>query len=277
MSWSAEMYLRNSTGPMRQHFRSIVSDVDSLEQLDETILREKWKAFAENYGNHFAFNEAQQAEARAQLAAILAQAQAYQESSKEQIAAYQTAIGVWHERDAIDRWGTDEALWREKQKLESTRVKLVSPLMGMTKKLELGLASLLDENQRKQTPPRITWATMSQLDKVNFLTMWGLAVCGGCMILGLFSRLASLGTATLLTLFYCAMPPWPGLPPNPVTEGHYLFVNKNVVEWLACMVLVTQPTGVWGGLDALIRGLITRPLFGMGAQELRDQMDEANK
>jgi hypothetical protein len=44
----------------------------------------------------------------------------------------------------------------------------------------------------------------------------------------------------------------------PGDPGHYLYVNKELVECLAALVLATIPTGRWLGLDALIRGLITR-------------------
>jgi hypothetical protein len=37
---------------------------------------------------------------------------------------------------------------------------------------------------------------------------------------------------------------------------------------IACLALATMPTGAWGGLDALIRGLITRPLLGIGSREV---------
>jgi hypothetical protein len=57
---------------------------------------------------------------------------------------------------------------------------------------------------------------------------------------------------------YLTMPPWPGLPVAPNAEGHYLFVNKNLIEFLACMCLVFLPTGQWLGLDALLFGWIGR-------------------
>ena len=50
------------------------------------------------------------------------------------------------------------------------------------------------------------------------------------------------------------MPPWPGLPPNPKAEGHYLIVSKNLVELIACLVIATTPSGHWIGLDALFFG-----------------------
>ena len=55
-------------------------------------------------------------------------------------------------------------------------------------------------------------------------------------------------------MIYLSMPPWPGLPPNPKAEGHYLIVSKNLIELIACLVIATTPSGHWIGLDALFFG-----------------------
>ncbi len=55
-------------------------------------------------------------------------------------------------------------------------------------------------------------------------------------------------------MIYLSMPPWPGLPPNPKAEGHYLIVSKNLVELIACLVIATTPSGHWVGFDALFFG-----------------------
>ena len=82
---------------------------------------------------------------------------------------------------------------------------------------------------------------------------------GVCLILGLFTPLAALAGAVFLGQIYLSMPPWPGLPPNPMAEGHYFIVNKNLIEMLACLVLACIPTGPWIGLDALLFGCPPSP------------------
>ena len=69
------------------------------------------------------------------------------------------------------------------------------------------------------------------------------------LIVGLFTSVASVGAAAFLVLFYLATPPWPGLPEPSIAEGHYLFVNKNLIELIAVLALVVTPTGEWFGLD----------------------------
>jgi uncharacterized membrane protein YphA (DoxX/SURF4 family) len=94
----------------------------------------------------------------------------------------------------------------------------------------------------------------TQLDVINIATTYGLIAIGACLILGFLTPLAALGAAAFLGMIYLSMPPWPGLPPNPRTEGHYFIVSKNLVELIACLVLATTPSGHWIGLDALFFG-----------------------
>ncbi len=65
---------------------------------------------------------------------------------------------------------------------------------------------------------------------------------------------AALSAAAFLAMIYFSMPPWPGMPPNPKAEGHYLYVSKNLIELIACMVIATTPSGHWIGLDVLFFG-----------------------
>ncbi len=99
---------------------------------------------------------------------------------------------------------------------------------------------------------------MTQLDLINMATTYGLIAIGACLILGLLTPLAALGGAAFLAMIYFSMPPWPGLPPNPKTEGHYFIVSKNLIELIACLVLATTPSGHWIGLDALFFGAARR-------------------
>ena len=87
--------------------------------------------------------------------------------------------------------------------------------------------------------------------------MWGLTICGLLLMLGLFTRLSALGGAALLTLFYLAMPPWPGVQEIPSIE-HNLFVNKIFVEMVALLAIAAMPSGKWFGLDAAVSVLFTR-------------------
>lgn len=103
------------------------------------------------------------------------------------------------------------------------------------------------------THPRPPMPTWSPLEWSDFLIAWGLVVIGGALLLGLLSRLSSAAGALLVLSFYLAMPPLPGWPEPPRAEGHYLLINKTLIEAIALMALASIPTGRWAGIDGLLQ------------------------
>lgn len=147
-----------------------------------------------------------------------------------------------------------EHLAKQWQELQELRSKLVGPVNALTAELQSSVQKLLTVEQlaRGAVPPAST--TLRQL---NQRVMYGLVVFGSLLMLGLFSRVAALGAATMLISFYLAMPPWPGVPPAPGPE-HSLIIDKNLVEALACLALAATPSGRWIGLDSLVRKYLLR-------------------
>jgi thiosulfate dehydrogenase (quinone) large subunit len=80
----------------------------------------------------------------------------------------------------------------------------------------------------------------------------GLLFIGLSLILGLFTQIGCWGAILFLTLFYILHIPIRGVP-EPNSEGTYLFVNKNLLEWAAVFVLLSFRTGRIAGLDLLFR------------------------
>ena len=72
------------------------------------------------------------------------------------------------------------------------------------------------------------------------------------MILGIFTRLASISGALLLFLYFSTNPPFIGLEYSVPTEGNYLAVSKTLIESVALVVLAVFPTSTVFGLDMFI-------------------------
>jgi thiosulfate dehydrogenase [quinone] large subunit len=87
---------------------------------------------------------------------------------------------------------------------------------------------------------------------VDFLNMWGLALIGAGLLVGLLTRTATISGLVLLVLYYIVAPPFPGLQTGMPAEGSYLVVNKVLIEAAAMLVLLAFPTGHLYGLDALV-------------------------
>ena len=141
--------------------------------------------------------------------------------------------------------------WIEVQQL---RRDLVGPVQALESELFSAAEELLSVEQLASGPvPPVA----SPIRSINLRTMWGLTIFGLLLMLGLFTRLSALGGAALLTLFYLAMPPWPGVQEIPSIE-HNLFVNKIFVEMVALLAIAALPSGKWFGLDAAVSVLFSR-------------------
>jgi thiosulfate dehydrogenase (quinone) large subunit len=98
------------------------------------------------------------------------------------------------------------------------------------------------------------------LDNANLITMYGLTIVGLLLILGLFTRLASIAGIGFILLFYLCNPPFVGYFYTIPTEGSYLIVNKNLVELAALFVILVTGSGRYAGLDRFVHLLFTRRL-----------------
>lgn len=98
----------------------------------------------------------------------------------------------------------------------------------------------------------------SRLEWSDHIVKYGLVTVGILLLIGLLTRTACVAGALFLLMFFLAMPPFPGWPENPRAEGHYLFINKNIIEMLALLALATTRSGRWAGLDGLVQFLNPR-------------------
>src|SRR5262249_3800260 len=147
-------------------------------------------------------------------------------------------------REEVERANADESgkpqFIREQAKehlknLARSREELLAPIDGWTKLLRDHLTSGLTPEQIERDskehlgglarvlrlPFRLELPEQP-IERINIVTMLGLTLCGGLLVIGLFSRLAALGAASFVALFYACNPAPPlgtGLPGDP---GHYL-------------------------------------------------------
>lgn len=114
------------------------------------------------------------------------------------------------------------------------------------------------ENSRWLLADFFHWiaTTPNVLRIVDLLNMWGLTLIGLALILGCLTRIASIFGMLLLALYYIANPPFIGTSFGVPVEGHYLIVNKNLVEIFALAVIVLFSAGRYWGLDTILSSLL---------------------
>jgi uncharacterized membrane protein YphA (DoxX/SURF4 family) len=280
--FSAEGYLRNATGPLAPTFRGMIPDVNSLSkiQTDESgrpmRLKETWNALLQRTAEHYGFDSSQRSQAETALRAAEANADAWflLPDNRDKVHKYLAELRkvMLIERDPNALPSQKEAAWKMRREVESTRKELVAEIDGWTKDLSTQWKGLASEAQkaRGDVPAPFTF-----LDLSNILVMWGLVAVGLGLMLGFLTPLSALGAAGFLAMFYLAMPPFRGLPENPLAEGHYLIVNKNLIELLACLVLASTPNGLWLGLDALFFGRFDRRRHARKMERTLEELGES--
>lgn len=92
----------------------------------------------------------------------------------------------------------------------------------------------------------------------NYVNIYGLTLVGLGLILGCFSRYASIGGIIFLCLYYLSHIPYIGANSMMPSEGSYLWIDKNLIEIGALMVLIYFPTSHIIGFDRYISRLLKR-------------------
>lgn len=133
-----------------------------------------------------------------------------------------------------------------KSELEKYQADLVG---GLEKQFSEKVANAAQVKPARQIKP---------IEIMDFMTIWGITAIGAGLFTGTLTRAAALGGAAFLAMTYLAVPALPWLPAPPQNEGNYVFVNKNVVEMMALLVIAATPSGRWFGGDAFLAWLFLR-------------------
>jgi thiosulfate dehydrogenase [quinone] large subunit len=107
-------------------------------------------------------------------------------------------------------------------------------------------------------------AASSWVPWIDVAVSVALLAAGLSLLLGLFTDAGCALALALLALFYVSALPTTGLP-QAGAEGAYLFVNKNLIEAAAVLVLFAFGTGRLAGLDRL-RAARRAPAVQLGEQ-----------
>ncbi len=269
--FSAAGFVSNASGPLRPLFRAQLDDPDGLKRLEPATASAEWQETIDDLDRRYGLTETQKMSAQAKIRQLEIEKDRY-------FSDPDTQAKITKYRADLERTDEDEqnklAYERERAKtrrrdLQATRDELIGPVDSWDQALRDQVTKELTADQieqGKQTgrlghalglPFALTWPSHRE-QQMSLVVMIGLTLIGGLLLIGLFSRMSALGAAVFLALVYLINPPPPLGAGNPADPGHYWYVNKELVECCAALVLATIPTGRWLGLDALIRGLITR-------------------
>jgi uncharacterized membrane protein YphA (DoxX/SURF4 family) len=250
-------YLQGSTGPFRGFFRGLAPDIDGLKRLSVSAaharLDERSRQLLQHYrARGYAFDDQQQAALAAARDRLKQSAAAMLASADFQarLTDYETMLRrVRRASSGLTASYSRERLEADRKRLDTIASELLAlvnePLAELTWAAE-NLARVKQLNAGPPPPPP------TQTGLLDSLVKWGLTASGLGLLLGLFTPLAALGAAAQLALFYFASPPWPGLPAA-LMGGHYLYVDRNLIELVAVLLVAAAGAGRWAGLDFYLR------------------------
>jgi uncharacterized membrane protein YphA (DoxX/SURF4 family)/uncharacterized protein YozE (UPF0346 family) len=277
--WRATPYLVASVGPFREVFRWMVDDVDGLEMLEKENVVQRLEEEYERYKEFYGLTEEQQVRADK----VFEDKKKYTEQLFDdpdfikQKTDYLALLVEIEEQEKM--LGTTDynierltEMYRKKAMAKSAILtRAEAGIHDLPKNNILGVGPVLTQKQAAEGPFKTDHSPTLWIDWSNMIA---LTAVGACLMLGLFTRLAAIGAMGLLLMYYFPHPPWPGLPHNPMAEGHYLIINKNLIEALALAMIATSRIGRWGGLDAYFaaaidsaRGEPTRATAPAGARK----------
>jgi uncharacterized membrane protein YphA (DoxX/SURF4 family) len=262
--WSSEGFLRAAKGPLVPYYHSVVPKVDygldaalhSGSEAAQAVERWRsevtaaWKRQIDDFRKHYPLNEQQRADVDKVGQRRLSQLDSWLDETRDGIAEH---LHEWQRLEKSKASPSAGDVPFEKKRIDDARGKLNSQTAGWLAHLRSIEHDLHEELDALLTPEQHTAGHPSgertKLEQVDRVMKYGILAIGGCLILGLFARLAALLGAAFLASVVLSQPPW--LPDaNPT--------YPQLLEMLALLTLVTVPVGRWCGLDFFLHCLFGR-------------------
>jgi uncharacterized membrane protein YphA (DoxX/SURF4 family) len=256
--FTALPFLQASAGPFRGVFRSLVHDIDGLERVTpasaQEALDQRYQEILRHYRTFTPEQRLRLAQARDTLKGAIA-VTLDDPLFRARVADYRRArTRVEADASLVSVPFTRERLAEDRKKLDSIAGELLAFVNEPLEELAVQAQILATVDQLAEGPLPRPGDPAGWVDRS---IEWGLTAMGACLLLGLFTPIAGLAAAAQLAVFYLASPAWPGLPAATL-GGHYLYIDRNLIEMVAALVIATAGTGRWAGLDAYIFKLIQR-------------------
>lgn len=266
-TYSAEAYLNQAKGPFAETFQGGLPDRYGFKRLDAETMQQTWQAYADAAAAHYGFDEGQKQQAAGLVQYQVEELKDYLliDIGNQDYQEYIIKMNKWL-ADSGKRTIAEIPNWNERhiKERDTLRAK-AAPWLAAIDKIDddfrYHINALATPAQAKSAGD--FEAGWTELDWINFATTYGLLAIGICLLVGLFTRFASLCGAVFLLMVVLAQPALPWIyPPAHPSAGHAFLINKEFLEMLLLLFLATTHVGRWGGLDFFIHTFITRPLFG---------------
>src|SRR3989344_3989704 len=119
---------------------------------------------------------------------------------------------------------------------------------GITKVMNPSWSAAGYLNNAKTFPGLYHWfASAGNIGWINFINEWGLTLIGVLLILGLWTKLASLGGMFLMGLYYLPILQFP------YVGDHSYLVDEHIIYITVFLTLFASNAGIFWGLDSMLQ------------------------
>ncbi len=261
-SFSAEGFLKQARGPWAHWYHDLIPDQDGRQRLDLEKMASNWKDYRRQDDTFYKFDDDQTKASQEIYERRHKQLEVFLKEIDQEAKEYFAGLDKLQKRHASDPTA-DSVPYAQKRYhdgLAALRAKAtpwLAEVDRLTDDFKAELDALLEGDQKARGRPTVG---LTQLDKVDRLTTYGLIAIGLGLMVGLFTRFFCVAGAVFLGSIILSQPAWPTIyPPLPPSAGHSLVVNKEFIEMIAMLALATTPVGRWAGLDFFIHNLLIRP------------------
>ncbi len=261
-AWSSEGFLRAAKGPLAPRYHALLPDSHQWQEAiydagskDKDAIKaaakrvnEQFEGYVHDFIERYTLNEDQSAQAKEILRRRQVQLNEWLDENQKALEDH------LHESqrlgEARDDISADDVPFKKKRisdaaaALKKEMSRWHSQLRGIQAAYHAELTALLEPSQAAAAAADAPGAT---LRKVDGFMAWGITAVGACLILGLFTRLASVAGAAFLLSVVLSQPFW-------IADAQPTY-NQSV-EMFALLALATTPVGRWGGLDFFIHSLL---------------------
>lgn len=260
--WSAKPFFANAKGPFAGEFRKLVWDHDGEIRLDRDRMMILWASYRNNIAEHFGFDEGQIRDAQVNYSKAVEQYDYVMELNANEIEEFELGIRAIGKLDADPVRNGVDSLGGQRESTRRELAQKADPVFNQIDKIwdnyEVAQNGVATDEQLAAHPayklirPRTEMMDTSIIDMiVPFFDM----ILGWCLILGLFTPIASLAAAAFLgSVFLSQYPPATG----PGSSQYQL------IEGMACLVLASTGAGRFAGLDFFLH-LFIRKFAGPSA------------
>ncbi len=272
--WTSEPVLRNAKGPLAPMYQSYLPDFHGMDAWLHSGRQEKASDLVtgwvdeiqhdfdlrrQQFSLHYGLDEAQQKQAVKVAGEYQAKVRSWAGGLRDELADH---VHQWQRKDASGEAPDAGDVPFRKNRLATSQATLGAEAAGwkaelssLEREYESALADLLTSEQRQMRPlPR----PATEIDLVDSVMTYVVLIIGVLLLLGLFTRTASLAGAVFLLSVVLTQPFW-------VCDA--LPTYNQFVEMFALLMLATTHVGRWAGLDFFVHHLI----FGRARSDERQE------